>query len=263
MKFSIITPCRNASRYIAETVRSVVSQQGDFSIEYLIMDGASTDDTLDIVNGLAEPSADRTIKIYSEPDTGMYEAVAKGLRLATGDWIGYLNASDFYHPGALQTLATCLERFPALRWVSGRRSWCDEAGNIAPTSLPFGYRRDMIRSFVYGTALPHIPQESTLWHRELVPSLDLERLASYHYAGDFYLWHTFAGTCELQVIDANIGCFRVHTDQLSQSTQYDEEARYIANGAIKPGLLALLAHRAAWHTPERWRRQLSAPISPG
>ena len=91
MKVSIITVCYNAADTIAGTIRSVRDQ--DFpNIEHLIIDGASTDATADIVANHAWPS----LKWFSEPDGGLYDAMNKGVTVASGDVIGFLNADDFF-----------------------------------------------------------------------------------------------------------------------------------------------------------------------
>jgi len=91
MKITIITVARNAAATIGDTMASVAAQRHD-DIEHLVIDGASTDDTAAIV---AAGSTQNT-RFYSEPDNGLYDAMNKGLALATGDMIGFLNADDFY-----------------------------------------------------------------------------------------------------------------------------------------------------------------------
>jgi glycosyltransferase len=90
-KVSIITVCFNSDLTIEDTIISVVSQNYD-NIEYIIVDGASTDNTLSIVNKYQDSIA----KIVSEKDNGLYDAINKGISLATGDIIGILHADDFY-----------------------------------------------------------------------------------------------------------------------------------------------------------------------
>src|SRR5436190_23887159 len=100
-KFTIVTACRNAARYIEETVQSVLSQSvfvsGRCELEYLVCDGASDDGTLDVL----QPYEGQGVTVVSERDGGFYQALAKGLQRATGDYVAYLNAGDFLHPAAL------------------------------------------------------------------------------------------------------------------------------------------------------------------
>jgi glycosyltransferase involved in cell wall biosynthesis len=91
MRVSLITACYNSSRYISSAIESIINQ--DYAeIEYIIIDGASTDGTIDIVKSYGS----RIAKFISEPDNGIYDAMNKGLRLATGNIIGILNSDDLY-----------------------------------------------------------------------------------------------------------------------------------------------------------------------
>jgi glycosyltransferase involved in cell wall biosynthesis len=90
-KVSIVTVCFNSGATIRDTIKSVLNQTYP-NIEYIIVDGGSTDDTLQIVSEYG----DRIEKIVSEPDKGIYDAMNKGITLATGDVIGILNSDDFY-----------------------------------------------------------------------------------------------------------------------------------------------------------------------
>ena len=91
MKVSIVTACLNSDETVEGTVKSVLSQDYK-NIEYIIVDGGSTDGTLDIL----KKYRDRIHKYISEPDNGVYDAMNKGIKLATGDVVGFLNSDDFY-----------------------------------------------------------------------------------------------------------------------------------------------------------------------
>jgi glycosyltransferase len=105
MKISIVTVTRNSAATLVDTLRSVEAQTyGD--IEYLIVDGASTDETLNRVRAHGR----RVSLVVSEPDAGMYEAMNKGARLASGDLIGFLNADDVLaYPGAIAAVAAAAQ----------------------------------------------------------------------------------------------------------------------------------------------------------
>lgn len=105
-KFSIITVCFNSDKTIRDTIESVLSQQYS-DIEYIIINGASTDKTQAIINEYA----DCIDVVVNELDRGIYDAMNKGLSLATGDWIGFLNADDFYSDKSV--LCTIAEQFQA------------------------------------------------------------------------------------------------------------------------------------------------------
>ena len=91
-KFSVITVCYNAEATLEDTIQSVISQTYHH-VEYIIVDGASKDRTMDIVNRYR----DRIAVVVSEPDKGLYDAMNKGIRLATGDYLCFLNAGDSFH----------------------------------------------------------------------------------------------------------------------------------------------------------------------
>lgn len=92
MKISVITVCYNAAGTIEQTIKSVINQSSFDQIEYIIIDGNSSDGTVDII----KKYSDKISKFVSEPDSGIYNAMNKGIRLATGDYIHFLNANDFY-----------------------------------------------------------------------------------------------------------------------------------------------------------------------
>ncbi|MCF5518200.1 glycosyltransferase family 2 protein, partial [Pseudomonas sp. PA-3-6E] len=106
MKISIVTVSYNSATTIRDTIESVLSQDYE-NIEYIIVDGASKDSTMEIVNEYA----DKISKVVSEPDKGIYDAMNKGISLATGDVIGILNSDDFYESN--QAISSVVEKFSA------------------------------------------------------------------------------------------------------------------------------------------------------
>lgn len=104
MKISIVTVCYNAENTIRDTIESVLSQKG-VELEYIVVDGSSRDKTMEIV----QEYESSIHKIVSEPDKGIYDAMNKGVKLATGDVVGILNADDFYADD--QVLKDVLDRF--------------------------------------------------------------------------------------------------------------------------------------------------------
>lgn len=103
MKVSLITVCYNAARYLPDCIQSVLEQDHP-DIEYLIIDGNSTDGTQEIVQSFG----DRVSQFVSEPDQGIYDAMNKGLKLATGEVVGILNADDVYaRPDIISQVVRC------------------------------------------------------------------------------------------------------------------------------------------------------------
>jgi glycosyltransferase involved in cell wall biosynthesis len=122
-KLSVITPSLDQGRYIERTIRSVLDQ-GWEDLEYFIVDGGSTDGTLDVIRRYE----DRIDWWVSEPDDGQTDAINKGLERATGDVIAYMNSDDYYLPGAFKTAIGVLESSDAL-WVAGAARNVDAEGN--------------------------------------------------------------------------------------------------------------------------------------
>jgi len=107
MKISIITVSYNSAKTIGETIRSVQEQVYP-DIEYIICDGASKDTTLEIINNFNNLG---NIRLISEPDKGIYDAMNKGLKIAEGDVIGFLNSDDFYcGPSVISKVAECFQQ---------------------------------------------------------------------------------------------------------------------------------------------------------
>ena len=126
MKITVITPNRNGERFLEESILSVQAQAcPEIEIEHIVVDGASTDRSLEIVQrhrtGIAH--------VISEPDRGPASAINKGLRMATGDVIGWLNADDRYRPHALRRVAEALNRHPRKTLCFGHCPIIDETGN--------------------------------------------------------------------------------------------------------------------------------------
>lgn len=105
MRVSVVTICYNSSEFIARTIESVLAQTYK-NIEYLIIDGASKDNTVEIAESYRSrmEEAGITYQIYSEPDKGIYDAMNKGVQKATGDIIGLLNSGDVYEDIAVETV---------------------------------------------------------------------------------------------------------------------------------------------------------------
>jgi glycosyltransferase involved in cell wall biosynthesis len=119
---SIITPCLNAQTYIAEAIESVMAQKIQ-DVEHIIMDGGSTDGTLEILKKYSH------LIVVSEPDNGMYDAINKGIGISQGEWIGLLNADDLYPTGSLKQVLEAAARDPRLQAVNGGFAVFEDVGN--------------------------------------------------------------------------------------------------------------------------------------
>ena len=125
MKFSVITPNRNGARFLEQAMRSVLAQRASgVELEYIVVDGGSTDGSMEIVRRYRADLA----QIVSEPDRGPADAINKGLRLATGDILAWLNADDRYYPGALARVADTMAGSPARALCFGHCPIVNEQG---------------------------------------------------------------------------------------------------------------------------------------
>ena len=252
MRFSVITPCLNAAPLLPRTLRSVQSQGSD--VQHIVVDGGSTDGTIDSLHG-------QSIELISEPDRGMYDALAKGLRRATGDWITYLNAGDTLEERAFETVARAA-RTRDIRWLVGRTGMRDESGRLRRATVPFRYRRSLILAGQYCRRpplyLPFLQQEGTFWRRELLDVVDYDALASFRLAGDQYLWMRFATLCEPAIVTAPLGIFHRHAGQLSENrARYHAEVASIARPLTIAEALRGESDALMWHAPLALKKLLN------
>jgi glycosyltransferase involved in cell wall biosynthesis len=121
---TLVTPSLDQAPFVERTVRSVLAQEGDFDLEYLVYDAGSKDGTLDVLGPYAKEGK---LRLVVEPDRGQADAVNKGLRAAAGQVVGFLNSDDLLYPGALARVAEAFRRRPDALWVHGRCEIVDEA----------------------------------------------------------------------------------------------------------------------------------------
>src|ERR1700753_2443413 len=126
IKISVVTPSFNQGSFLNETLQSIRSQ--DYAnVEQLVIDGGSTDNTLELLQSCSGPEWQH-LRWVSEPDGGCTQGLNKGIRLATGDVIGWLNSDDRYCAGCLETVARIFEQNPDIDVVYGDFNFMDEHG---------------------------------------------------------------------------------------------------------------------------------------
>ncbi len=153
MKFSIITPTYNSAATLGDTLRSIASQTYR-DIEHVIVDGASQDDTLNIIDEYSHQYG-LNISLSSEPDKGVYDAMNKGLRRASGEIIGIINSDDFLADEAvIADVAACFREDPTLDACYGDLRYVDrqDTGKIVRFWKAGKYRESKLKN---GWAIPH------------------------------------------------------------------------------------------------------------
>jgi glycosyltransferase involved in cell wall biosynthesis len=181
-KLSVITPSFNQGRYIERTILSVL-EQGYPNLEYVIVDGGSTDETVEVIRRYE----DRLAWWVSEPDEGQSHAINKGIERTSGEIVAYINSDDYYLPGAFETAVAAFERSGA-GWVAGGALDVEEGD--PPRRLrvwrpkPPSHCEGRIRGRHWWLLVPwHVPQPSTFWRRELFERFGMFR-SDMHYAFD-------------------------------------------------------------------------------
>jgi hypothetical protein len=204
-KIALVTPVRNSGKYIEATIQSVLAQEYP-DLEYFIVDGGSTDGTLDIIRRYEDVISGW----ISESDEGMYDAINKGFARIDGEIMGWISATDVLHPGGLQVVGGVFRDLPEVEWITGRPTWLNEEGKtMGVLDIP---RWSRFR-FLAG-ANRYIQQESTFWRRGLWEKAGGRVDASRRYVSDFELWVRFFRHARLYSVDALIGGFRAHGDSL-------------------------------------------------
>jgi glycosyltransferase involved in cell wall biosynthesis len=211
VSFSILTPCLNAEATIAEALRSVRDQHYE-PLEHVVVDGGSTDRTMEIVRAAGEH-----VRSISEPDRGLSDAMNKGIALARNDVVGWLNADDAYLPGALHRVAAAFERRPDALWATGRCLIIDAHGNEIRRPIT-RYKDALLRRWSYPLFLTQnfVSSPATFVRREafdVVGGFE-ER---FRYSMDYDVWLKLGRRSAPVVIDEPLACFRMAEGSLSMS----------------------------------------------
>ena len=218
--FSIIIPSYNQGKYIGQTIESILNQSYK-NVEVLVIDGGSTDNTIDVLKSYTD-----RIFWLSEKDRGQTHAINKGIILAKGNIIAYLNSDDFYLEKTLENVVSAFTSHRSALWVTGDYVIVDEAGNkiqnlIAKYKFFF---RNML-SFKLLTVLNPIIQPSTFLTKALIERAGLfdETLK---YTMDYEYWLKAIKIQRPIIIKESLSAFRIHTQSKGGSqfrNQFEEE----------------------------------------
>jgi glycosyltransferase involved in cell wall biosynthesis len=197
---SIITPSFNQARFLEATIRSVLDQDHP-NLEYIIVDGGSTDGSVEII----KKCADRLAWWVSEKDKGQTDAINKGFARAKGEILAWINSDDTYEPGAVSAAVKYLGERPEVGLVYGDANFIDEEGRVIGrfAARQTDYTR-LRRGYV------HIPQQASFFRAELwreVGPLD----PSFYFAMDYDLWVRLAARAPIQYTPQTWANFRLHS----------------------------------------------------
>lgn len=239
-------PCYQQVAYLEEAVRSVLDQEG-VEVELLVMDPGSTDGSRELLLRLKEEYGERLL-LHFAPDRGQSDAINRGMALARGNVLAWLNSDDRYHPGALREVAGYLDA-PEPRWLYGRCGIIDSNGR--PIFRPIvWYKNWRGRRFSIYKLLtePFIPQMASFWNRAIwaqVGGVDVDR----HMDMDYDLHLRFARIAPPRVITTYLADSRVHSEAKSSTRTFEGidavllTARQHAAGLGWRAQLAVLLHR--------------------
>lgn len=250
-RISVVTPVFNGGLHIAEAIESVLSQ--DYSdIEYIIVDGGSTDGTMEIIRSFQERAdfKHKIARVICEPDNGMYDALAKGFALSTGEIYCYLNSDDFFLSGALQSVGRYFADNDAVKLVYHEDIVQVDGWRFPNATQPDGVDTSLLLD-------GHILfQHGVFWRKSLYDtcggiSRDL-RLA-----GDYDLWLRMSAHARFVKRPGHVSCFRVRDGQLStQMELYHAEVKQSRADFIS---LASFIERTIWKMKKLLRSSTTKP----
>jgi len=213
--FSVITPVFNGATYIEETIQSIINQNfKDF--EYIIVDGASTDGTLKIIDKYSS----RINKLISEKDNGMYDAIDKGIKQSNGKYLLWVNSDDILADNhSLENLSEYLRKVES-QWITGRASFIFENQNKIFNFIPYVYPNFIIKNgLAHDCFWGFVQQESTIFSRELYDQVGGFNM-NLKMAGDYDLWKKFSNYTNLDTCNINIGAQRKWAGQMQKDLKF-------------------------------------------
>ena len=251
-RISIITPSYNQVDFIETTLLSVLEQEYP-DLEYIVMDGGSTDGTLDILRKYED-----RLQWVSETDRGQAHAINKGLACASGEVTAFLNSDDVYTPGALLSVGRYFVEHPEAQWLTGKCNIIDESGHEMRKSIT-AYKNFWLGFRSYGVlqVLNYISQPATFWRRGLLAQVgslneDLRFTMDYEY------WLRIGKQHRLHVLRQGLAGFRLYAASKSgggYEEQFAEELAVCRRFASPVTVQLHRLHNALIVGVYRWQRR--------
>jgi glycosyltransferase involved in cell wall biosynthesis len=215
---SIVTPSFNQAQFLEKTILSVLSQ--DYPrVEYIVVDGGSTDGSVDVIKRFG----DQLAYWISEPDRGQSDALNKGFTRSSGAIMGWLNSDDLYAPGAVSSAVHALAHHPSAGLAYGQCNVIDESGRFI-RHLPAG-PFDLANTL---RAVPSIPQPAAFWRRSAW-EIGGPLRTDYHFCMDLELWVSIAERFDVIFVPQLWAYFREYpgTKTSAGRAQFEREERQI------------------------------------
>jgi glycosyltransferase involved in cell wall biosynthesis len=210
VKFSILTPSYNYGRWLPDTLDSVAGQ-GDPDAEHVVVDDESRDNSWEILQRYPQP-----LVLHLQKNRGLSETLNQGLRMSTGEWVGWLNADDFYLPNALATVRRAIEEHPDADMIWGDSVYVDPDGRFLRLVAQHPTNRRVLR--LMGT---HIAPCATFVRRAALPPwifdgrlrvlMDWDLSLALLHAGSRMIW-----------LPTPLGAFRRHENQAGKPASVEE-----------------------------------------
>ncbi|HSG26381.1 MAG TPA: glycosyltransferase [Anaerolineales bacterium] len=231
---TVVTPSYNQAEYLEQTIHSVLGQEYP-NLEYLIVDGGSTDGSLEVI----QRYADRLAWWVSEPDKGQADAINKGFARATGKYVAWLNSDDLYLPGTVQKAVETLEQHPDVGLVYGNLLSINARGEHVHTIRyrPFALE-DLLAFFIIG-------QPTVFMRRSILDQVGYLS-EDYDYLLDHHLWLRFAAVSGLKYIPQPWAAARYHPSakNMAMAEHFGAEAFRILEWARTQPKMAAIIERS-------------------